>query len=210
MTHRIGILGGAFNPPTLGHIELAKAVLQSGEVDEIYLNPCTVHSFGKDMVSYEQRVEMCRLAAEGDMHISVFQYEGTHDMLSGKSYDFLTSLLGNWRYAGKSFKFIIGQDNADEIEKWYRYEEVIKMIPFIVVPRKGCGKPKKTWYKEKPHTFLSRLKNAPQEVSSTEIRTYLSTIHRRFKDLIRRGLTGKIDLGVLDYIFKQDLYRKSS
>ena len=59
---KVGIIGGAFNPPTFGHIRMAQVAREY--VDEVWLQPCFNHMYGKNMVSPQQRLDMCRLAGQ--------------------------------------------------------------------------------------------------------------------------------------------------
>ena len=72
----VAIFGGAFNPITVGHIGVARFVLNASKVfDEVWLMPCYEHMHGKALATPEQRLEMCRLAALVDGRIKVFDYE---------------------------------------------------------------------------------------------------------------------------------------
>ena len=69
--------GGTFDPPHLGHIRLAEAVLKSGAGDEILLAPAWIppHKQNAALASFEDRMEMLRLATEGMEHFSVSDVE---------------------------------------------------------------------------------------------------------------------------------------
>ena len=63
MRTRIAILGGAFDPPTLGHIDAALVVLGARRgIDEVWLTPVGGHRFGKLMTPPHARLAMCNLA----------------------------------------------------------------------------------------------------------------------------------------------------
>src|SRR5574343_117220 len=68
----IAILGGAFNPIHIGHIQLAQFILQLGIFDEVWLMPSYNHMFKNDIVSSEHRLEMCKLAIKKDNRIKIF------------------------------------------------------------------------------------------------------------------------------------------
>jgi nicotinate-nucleotide adenylyltransferase len=183
---KIGIIGGAFNPPTRGHIRMAQVARQ--HVDEVWLQPCFNHMYGKDMASPQQRMDMCRLArqAAADPNIFASPYE-IDQKLEGCTYEVLkrirdhitsnrripyyipaTSTARRTRY-DISYHFIIGQDNADEIEKWKHYKQLIEEFAFIVIPRVGFTLPQKNWYKSPPHVCVEGT--PVPEVSSTEVRS---------------------------------------
>jgi len=73
---KVALLGGAFDPPTLGHIAVAKLVLDAtNEFDEVWLTPCFKHMYNKQMSSAADRLTMCKIAAQGDGRIKTFDYE---------------------------------------------------------------------------------------------------------------------------------------
>ena len=59
---RIGLLGGSFNPPHLGHLLMAVAVYATEEIDHLWIIPTADHAFGKKLAPFEDRVRMCHLA----------------------------------------------------------------------------------------------------------------------------------------------------
>ena len=69
---RVACLGINANPPHLGHLEAATVFLYSGFVDRVWFIPTFEHPFGKpDLVSWEHRVNMCRLLENQDIGIWV-------------------------------------------------------------------------------------------------------------------------------------------
>jgi nicotinate-nucleotide adenylyltransferase len=169
---QVAILGGAFAPITIGHIQVAKYVLDTSKVfDEVHLMPCYGHMYGKNMISAEHRLEMCRIAAKVDARIKVFDYEIKHQ-LKGETYQ-TVKMLQDEEYAKHtySYSWIIGMDNANSFDKWVNYEYLEKMIRFVVVPRKGYNfNPEVQWYLKPPHIFLGQTNTPIGEISSTQFR----------------------------------------
>ena len=197
----IAILGGAFDPPTVGHIEIAKAVLELPSIDEVWFMPCHTHRFGKETESSKHRLAMILWAVRSSgmyPDASPFTFELYNEELDGSTYATLKSLLSNAEYKDYNFSFTIGLDNADNIKKWARWEEVIKLVPFIVLPRDGEVPSKDAWYSKKPHRILN--KHIPH-VSSTLAREYL-------RDGELENTQGILDEDVYDYIIEKGLYRR--
>jgi len=197
---KVAILGGAFNPPTIGHIKLAQFVLNSSKTfDEVWLMPCANHMYGKEMESAEHRLAMCKLATQFDGRIKVFDYE-IKNGLSGETYKFVKSLLDeDFAKNEYDFSLIIGLDNANTLDKWVNYELLERMIRFVVVPRKGIKIDHNiNWYLKAPHIFLSPDNDIPQ-VSSTLVR-----------DAFARGTTENLNnfltKEVMEYIYDNKLY----
>lgn len=196
---KVAILGGAFDPITIGHIQTAQFVLNSsGEFDEIWIMPAFKHMYGKEMAAAQDRLEMCKLAAEVDKRIKVFPFEINNE-LAGETYNFFKRLKTddklNERY---NFSMVIGQDNANTFHKWVNFEELERMVRFVVIPRKGIERDMDVdWYLKAPHIFLNKETDI-MEISSTQIREGMKS---KF-----RGMTSGLNPEVLKYIITHKLY----
>ena len=81
---RIGIFGGSFNPPHLGHRRLADEMIETAALDKMLIIPAGTppHKSTDELVGGEHRFEMCKLAFSGDKYIvSDIEYQR-----QGKSY----------------------------------------------------------------------------------------------------------------------------
>jgi nicotinate-nucleotide adenylyltransferase len=206
---KVAILGGAFNPVTMGHIEVAKFVLDTSQLfDEVWLAPCYAHMFNKKLESPEHRLAMCNIAATLDGRIKVLDFE-LKNKLRGETYNLVKRLLDT--PIGKNecdFSMIIGLDNANIFDQWVNYRELERMIRFVVVPRTGEKRNRKVdWYLKSPHVFLEPEKPLI-EMSSTDIRQALAYNCRdprysaQARELLSKGLAPK----VLEYIQEHNLY----
>lgn len=197
----VAILGGAFNPITNGHIKLAQFVLNSSKTfDEVWIVPCNSHMYGKQMATPEQRLEMCRLAAKVDGRIKVCDYEIAHK-LKGETYHFLKQLLAeDFAKDQYDFSYIIGLDNANTFDKWVNYEDLERMMRFIVVGRQGVARDEKVnWYLKPPHIYLTPDKSDIPEVSSTQVRNAIASTH--YNDVV-----SLVDPLVYSYLVNNGLY----
>lgn len=187
---KVGILGGAFNPPTIGHVELAQFVLDNTDVNEVWLVPCYGHMYGKNMVDPYHRLAMCKLAVNGN--VRVFDYE-IRNKMSGSSVDFVETLVDDPEL-DVEISLIIGQDNANTFHKWKRAEDLKNLVRFIVVGRGGY-EVRQDWYMSNPHVYLPK---DSEPCSSTQIREHIK----------ENGYTPHkyLDSKVLDYIIKYRLY----
>jgi len=199
----IAILGGAFNPVTTGHINVAQLVLNASRwADEVWLMPCYQHMDGKNMTSPEQRMDMLNEAVKVDGRIKVSDYEVKHQ-LHGETYHMLNKLIHDKEYEHCRFGFIIGQDRADTIDNWYNSNELLKMdVSFIVVPRVGFDRdPKVNWYLQHPNIYIADEGDVPYEISSSIVRDLIKT------DNVN-GISKYINNNVYEYINKNNLYLK--
>jgi len=199
---KVAILGGAFNPPTVGHIAVAQYVLNTSKTfDEVWLMPCYKHMYGKEMVDFQHRFKMCEIAASEDGRIKAWDYEG-RNQLKGETYH-LVKLLQGEEFAKHEYNFsiIIGMDNANTFSKWVNYELLEKMIAFVVVPRAGVERQAdQDWYLKPPHIFLGNIEGSMPNISSTEVREYLKD---DAKDIARAYLNE----GVYQYIQQHGFYQ---
>jgi nicotinate-nucleotide adenylyltransferase len=203
---KVAILGGAFDPPTLGHVEVAKYVLNASRVfDEVWLMPCSSHIFGKEMALPEHRLAMCELAVRADGRIKTFDYEIKHG-LSSETYK-TVKLLQNEDFAKDKFDFsiIIGMDNANEFHRWVNYELLERMIRFVVVPRRGIQRNESVdWYLKPPHIYLGASETPIRDTASSQVRKILSERNNsvNYREIINNSLNPL----VLEYIEKNQLY----
>lgn len=134
---RIAILGGSFNPPQNGHVEIARYVHSQKLADEIWVIPCADHPFGKNLAAFSDRLAMCRLAFQGIPWLAVNDIE---QHLPRPSYTVQTL-----QHLRKSFTdaqddtaellLVIGSDVAKELSKWKDNAELSKLAKIVVVPR---------------------------------------------------------------------------
>lgn len=188
---RVGILGGAFDPVTKMHISIADYLLSSGHCDTVWLLPCYISLHGKKMTDPELRLRMLNASFEDRDDIVVCAYE-IDNQLSGKTYDLMKSMSERFNYF--DFKFVIGQDNAEHIYEWYRGDELINEMEFIVIPRKGIQSDV-DWYKGARHLFCE---DADIEFGSSTI----------VRDSIKNGtdVSNMVCSDALKIMMKEGLY----
>ena len=172
---------------------MAASIVQQGLVDELWLlvsplNPLKQNSTS-DIVEYEHRLNMARLATEGIEGVEVSDFERN---LPIPSYTITT--LGELRkaYPQHEFVLVIGADNWERFPRWFHAEEIIAEYRILIYRRPGC---------ELDETALPssvRVVDTPlYDISSTEIREGL-----------QRGEDMKewVDEKVSGYIKEHELY----
>lgn len=127
----IGLFGGTFNPPHLGHLWIAQQVLDFTDVDEIWFLPGYRHSFQKPAVAVEHRLAMTRLLIHSSSRMSVSTLEIDHQ-LDGNTINLLPHLPSEHTY-----KFIIGSDQLPTFHLWGEWQQLLTKLPFLVFPRYG-------------------------------------------------------------------------
>ncbi|WP_172369328.1 nicotinate-nucleotide adenylyltransferase [Sporosarcina jiandibaonis] len=133
---RIGILGGTFNPPHIGHLIIANEIKYALNLDEVRLIPTATppHKLADNNVTAQQRLRMVELALEGSEGLTVSSFEVDKGGVS-YSYDTITSLKEIEPEA--EFYFIIGADMVDLLPTWHKIDELVRIVTFIGVNRPG-------------------------------------------------------------------------
>lgn len=165
---RIAVYSGSFDPMGSHHINVVKHLLNY--VDRVWIFPCYVSYYGKTLTDALHRKKMCEMVisafcSESDRHrIIVSDLQIVHKI--GRTYDLIKKLRE--LYPMEEFYVAQGIDNALTINQWYRWEELVTTVPFIVVPRMGYEMKIHQWFMEKPHLYI--CENTDNNGSSTEIR----------------------------------------
>ena len=210
---KVAIYGGAFDPITTGHIQVAKFLLNtSKEFDEVWLMPAYKHMYNKEMVAPEHRLKMCELAVQVDKRIRIFPFE-IENKLQGETYYFVKKLKEETLNEQYHFSIVIGLDNANTFDHWVNYELLERLIRFVVMPRKGYKPIENARYFKEPHIYLQEDPNAI-EVSSTEIRETIKGIEHVgfysnsafYVEEAQQKLLTKISPEVYKYILENKLY----
>ena len=204
---RIGILGGTFNPPHLGHLHMAKAALEEGGLDEVIWIPNGDPPHKIPDVSSADRFRMTELCVEEETRMSVSDIEVSR---TGRSYmaDTLEELME--QYPGTGFSLICGEDMLVGLSSWYRAADIFRMAE-IMVFRRAEDKSVTSESLFMPRledtvTFLRRqgacvtmMKTKIPAVSSTEIRMAAAGA---------AALQDLVPVKVADYILEHGLYRQ--
>ena len=128
---RTGIFGGSFNPIHNGHISLARQLREKAGLDEVWLmvspqNPLKAQA---DLLDDQIRMEMARLAVEGETGIIASDYE-MH--LPKPSYTWNTLEALKRDYPNREFVLMIGGDNWQLFDKWYRADDIRNQFAKVV------------------------------------------------------------------------------
>ena len=207
---RIGIFGGSFNPPTLGHRAIVRHLLKNSIVDEVWVMPCNNHKQKDGLIHWTHRLAMCEytFASVDNAHVKSFDCVLETD---GSTIDIMQILQSMHGYS-IDFNIIVGQDNADEFHTWKEWEKLRDMYKFIVFPRGESYMSKYDWYSNKPHKFLSKFN--VNSISSTRVRENIeifnSTTGSRLKYSANDYLDNFLHPSVFNYIQDHEFYRTTN
>ena len=127
---KIGIMGGVFDPPHIGHTISAQYILNHSLIDKILIIPCNVQPLkSRVLTEYDIRFEMTVKAFNGIDNIDVSDIEKN---LEVPSYTINTIKKMKEKCNDELF-FIIGRDEAGIIDKWHKFMELRKLIKFVII-----------------------------------------------------------------------------
>lgn len=188
---RTVIFGGSFDPIHTGHVALAKEVIDKNIADEVWfmVSPLNPHKQDRELTDENQRLQMVEIAVEGERGLSACDFEFK---MPRPSYTLHTLEALEREYPERSFSLLIGADNWEKFDKWYKSDEIKARYPIIVYPRGNNNMPLLPkgvkWLTAELH-----------EISSTEIRRNIAA---GTFSTIEKWLSPK----VLNYIKKNRLY----
>lgn len=162
---RIAIYGGTFDPIHIGHLSLAKSLVEQQIVDEVWvmISPQNPHK-QNNAADYNDRLAMARIAAKNIPHIIISDFER---LLPRPSYTITTLTELSYKYPEHQFSLVIGADNWQNFHKWYRVNDIIKHYPILIYRRPNYEKKLITI----PKDSSIKIVDTPLfDVSSTEIR----------------------------------------
>ncbi|WP_144395356.1 adenylyltransferase/cytidyltransferase family protein [Pleionea sediminis] len=195
---RIAILGSAFNPPHLGHLDILNQI--AWEFDEIWLVPSYCHAFGKVMAPFKDRMAMTRNLAQAfdgfecdspiKPQIIVSDIEARIGKMKDSpvyTYDLLDQVETEYHSRNKrcNLTFVIGPDNA-EPKVWSRFHRSKEILERWSVRR-----------------VTERM-----SVRSSQIRELIADFNRP-KRLLMARLKSFTPLAIADYIGEKQLYRNA-
>lgn len=158
---KIGILGGTFNPPHIGHLIIANEVRQALGLDEVRLMPTSAPPHKKEPgdATAAQRLQMVQLAVQEVEGLIPSDFEVNR---GGISYSYETMKELKAIEPNSDFHFIIGGDMIDSLPTWYQIDELMSLTTFVGVGRPGF---------EGKSNLPVKIVNIPQiDLSSTLIR----------------------------------------
>ena len=190
---RLGVLGGTFDPPHIGHLLAASDAFEAMALDRIAFVPAAVPPFKSRTVqaTADQRLRMLELTIEGDGRFEVSRLE-----LDRAGLSFTVDTLAAFASATPdlSLFLLIGEDLATQIASWRQADRIAELARIVVLVR-GDVSEESALEATLP---MTRVPTRRVDVSSTEIR-----------DRVRSGrpIHGFVTDAVASYIDAAGLYR---
>lgn len=130
--HKLGILGGSFDPPHDGHLEMTRWVLANNMVDQVMVIPCADHPFSKTLSAFPDRLKLCHQFFEGIQNLHISPLEST---LPTPNYTAFTLETIHKARPDLELYFLIGSDQLPTLSSWRNLDHILELCTFIVFPR---------------------------------------------------------------------------
>lgn len=187
---RLGVFGGTFDPPHMGHLIVAQDALEMLQLDRVCFVPAAQppHKLDRTVSDARHRLAMLRLAAAHDPRFAVETLELER---SGPSYtvDTLRELV--IRLPEAALVLLLGADQYAELETWREPDEVLRLAEIAVMHRGGRGRERSGTHRVRD-LAVTRI-----DISATQLRERVST---------GRSIRYLVPETVADYIDAQGLY----
>jgi nicotinate-nucleotide adenylyltransferase len=136
---RVGILGGTFNPPHIGHLVCAQEAHAQLDLDVVVLMPVNSppHKEAVGDPGLEHRLELCRLVVAKDERLAVSRLEADRP---GPSFTVDTLEELHEASPGDDLIFIVGGDMARSLPSWREPERILELATLAVAEREGVGR----------------------------------------------------------------------
>jgi len=200
MPERIGIFGGTFDPPHLGHLILASEAHAQLKLARLLwvLTPVPPHKLNQPISSLDHRLAMVKLALKGE---SAFKLSMIEVERSGPHYTLDTIRVFSSRYPNADLILLLGGDSLRDLPTWHRPADLVAACRQIGVMRRPGDSIDMASLEKKIPGLNSKVKfvEAPLlEIASSEIRRRAA-----------RGLPFRYYLlpAVYQYIQEHHLYR---
>lgn len=187
---KIGVYVGSFNPVHKGHIKIANYIVDNNLVDKLLIIPTLGYWDKRDLASLDKRVDMLKFYETDkiiiDTEFSDLEY----------TYQVINALKE--KYKNSEFSLVLGADNIVNFDKWKNYQELLN-LELIIVKRDDIDIKNYLYNlgKTKKYVIINNISN--MNISSTMIRNNIDKIDT---------LKDYVDEFVIDYIIKNNLYRK--
>lgn len=199
---RVGVLGGTFNPPHVGHLVCAQAAREELGLDRVLLMPVfrPPHKDAHDDPGPAARLDLCRLAAAGEESVEVSDLEIER---GGASYTVDTLRELHRRAPDDELVFIAGGDMAHALPAWRDPEGILALATFAVAEREGVGR-------EDIRARLAGLRGAQERVVFFDMpRLDLSSSLLRRRIAAGRSVRHLVPDAVRERIADRGWYRQS-
>jgi len=194
---RVGLFGGTFDPPHLGHLAIAEWARTQLELERVVFIPAGTppHKRRRELSGARHRVAMTRLAVRGQPAFTVSTLEVRR---GGPSFTVDTLRQVQRRFARAQLYLVLGADSLDDFSNWHAPREILKLATLVVAARPGAGR--RAGLRGVPRRRLVWLDNPVLALSSSAIRA---------RARAGRSIRYLVPDAVARYIARHRLYREA-
>ncbi len=202
MMQRIGLLGGTFDPPHMGHLWLAEAARDQLLLDKVLFLPVgePPHKQGQEITAVSHRLTMLQHTITNNPAFAL----DTTDVKRPPPHTTVTLIPRLQQvYPQAKLWLIIGADSLVDLPDWVEPEQIIQQCRLAVLPRPGFEIDWLTLETAVPGVtqVVDMLEGPSINISSTELRAWAKR---------GRSLTYLVETAVLQYIKQKKLYSASA
>jgi nicotinate-nucleotide adenylyltransferase len=193
---RLGVLGGTFDPPHVGHLISAGDAFESLKLDRLVFIPVAAQPLKTNVpagASPQDRLEMVRMAIAGD---SRFAASDTEIRRGGLSYTVDTLETLKQENPGATLVLIVGMDALAAFDRWKNPERIREIAEIAVLSRTG------------DHGVDANVGGGVTVVGTRRIDISSSEIRQRLAE--GKSIRGFVAESVEEYIATRNLYRTVS
>lgn len=134
--YKIGLYGGTFDPPHLGHLVSAQALADELGLDQVIFIPSgsPPHKMDHAISPAEHRLQMLHRAAADNPRFQIDEWELRQ---AAPTYTYNTVLHFKARYPDAVLYWLIGLDSLRDLPSWHRFDELIEIITIATAWRGG-------------------------------------------------------------------------
>lgn len=130
---KIGFFGGSFNPATFAHINLAKEIVDSCNLDKLIFVPMSNFYEKDSLIEFKFRYDMLNLICSKIKKLEVSDIENKKN---SKLYAIDIFEIIEDQYKNDDIYYIMGSDNLEKIETWKGYNDLVTKYKYIILERK--------------------------------------------------------------------------
>jgi nicotinate-nucleotide adenylyltransferase len=185
---KIGIYGGTFDPIHHAHLILAREACEALELEKMIFVPAAAspHKMDQSAAPPKIRLKMVRKAIAGE---PLFEVDDCELRRAAPSFTIDTIEIMKEREPGAQIFYFIGEDNVAGLTSWHRFQELERMVQFIVLDRRG-------FTSQTDYPVIRRH----IDISATEIRKRVAE---------RRSIRYLVPRAVEEIIEREQLYKES-
>jgi len=200
LSERIGILGGTFDPPHMGHLILAQYTMEALELDQVFFVPVGAHPFKQDStrtrVEHRRNMVQRAIAGNPDFRLSLVDIER-----EGPHYSADTVRLIGEQHPQAEVYFLMGGDNLRDFPTWTHADRLIEFARLAVMRRSD-----EDISGDMHDETMPKLSQRVEIVDTPLLSIWVSSRH-----IVERLQQGKsvrylVPDSVLEYIMTQRLY----